>query len=73
MEFGSGEMVCSIILLVIQDELLGTKSPGGHDGVAGVTLDDIRHHGRASSQDRGDRKWYPSRNQCDSPRHDFEI
>ena len=44
-ELGCGEIV-RFVVLVVEEKLLGTKSFGSRDGVAGVTFDDIRHrHG----------------------------
>jgi hypothetical protein len=41
-ELGGREIVCFVVL-VVEENLLGTESLGGRNGVAGVTLDNVRH------------------------------
>jgi hypothetical protein len=41
-EFGGGKVIWFVVL-VVEAELLGAMSLGGCNGVARVTLDNIRH------------------------------
>ena len=45
-ELGGGEVI-RLVVLVVTEELLRAESLCGRDGVARVTLDDVRHHGGA--------------------------
>jgi hypothetical protein len=44
-KLGGGKIVCFVVL-VVEDKLLRAESLAGCNGVAGVTLDNICHHGR---------------------------
>jgi hypothetical protein len=41
-ELGGGKIVC-FVALVVGENLLGAESLGSCNGLAGVTLDDVRH------------------------------
>jgi hypothetical protein len=59
-ELGGGKIVCFVIL-VVEENLLGAESLGGCNGVAGVTLEDVRSVDVFSGSGRG-KRWCPSHN-----------